>query len=325
MFYMKYTKYFRHVVKYLVAIFLILFVFKYFLKPQDIELLKQISISNFIAIVLIGLLINTISGFQYYYLINKQSGTKLSVSDIITLPISMGLWGLILPVQGALIYLTIFLKLKYKTRISESIAITLFSYLITVCFSGIVGIYYSIVYLKKPFSTISITSLVCIFVPFFLFMCSHLLSKMSFGPNSIFDKTKIIVTNIVTCLTTLFKDKKTVGIILLINIVHTIITAFWYYFTCVALKIPVSFMANLILAMLSKLTIILKITPGNIGVDELLSGGLFSSLGVNPAWGVIVSFTARASIVLLMLTLGLVATIHNSKYFHIKDLFKEKI
>jgi hypothetical protein len=321
---MKSDNYASHIIKLVLAVVLVGIVLKLFIKPQDIDLIRQIDIIQFIMITFIGLVINSISGLQYYYILKKQVAIKLNVADVITLPVSMGLWGLVLPFQGALIYLSTFLKFKYDTKVSESIALTLFSYLVAIVTSGIIGLYYTAFILNRVVSIFSLIAFAGIVSPFFLLLGNKLLGLISFNKETVISNIADFITNIVKQLASLVSDKKTVFVILLLNIVHTSITVFWYYFIAQTLHLPIPFLASLLLTMVLKLSIVLKLTPGNIGIDELISGGLFSSLGVDPSWGVIITLTARASVIVLMLTAGVGASIYNSKYFHVKDLLKTK-
>jgi uncharacterized membrane protein YbhN (UPF0104 family) len=76
--------------------------------------------------------------------------------------------------------------------------------------------------------------------------------------------------------------------------------------------------------LLIRLSVILKVTPGNIGVQEVLSGGIFSLLSLAPDQGVMLTLLTRVVTIVLMSTVGVVDSIVNTQYFPIRALYKER-
>lgn len=88
-----------------------------------------------------------------------------------------------------------------------------------------------------------------------------------------------------------------------------------FYIVFAAIKYPISFNFSLLIASLLMLSNLVSVLPGNIGVRELLLGGVLQVFGYDISLVILASLTDRAAI---MVTTTLGALVF--KYFLFKDL-----
>ena len=69
----------------------------------------------------------------------------------------------------------------------------------------------------------------------------------------------------------------------------------------------VYFTALLLLNLWNMLSLILKFTPNNLGISQLVSGVMFLMIGLPKEQGILISLTATLTFVLAALTLGTAA------------------
>jgi hypothetical protein len=91
-----------------------------------------------------------------------------------------------------------------------------------------------------------------------------------------------------------------------LKVVKTMLVGVWYWVIADGLGLEVDLPALVLLSLAAELALIVKVTPGNLGVKRLLSGGMMSLMGMNIEWGVLISLVASGNALLLVFTLGVV-------------------
>jgi len=118
-------------------------------------------------------------------------------------------------------------------------------------------------------------------------------------------------------------------LILIVSILisfNIIVYAFACYWTGHIFEIELSFFQAIILTIVYYFMGIVKIVPGNLGIYELASGGIFNLVGGTMEEGIIISLFIRLSGIVLTFTLGTFGVMHNLKYLktsNIKTLFNK--
>ncbi len=299
---------------YIFAIILFVFIFKYFITDEYIDILLEVTTSEIVISMLIAMFIFAISGFQFSYILNKNSDVKLSVIDKFFFPISRNLWSYIIPFQGSLAYSVAFCKLKYKVAVTSGISINVYMMLFNIFIAGFIGLYFSI--LKNDFSSIIFfVSVLFLFSPFLLIFSNYIFKLLPNSKIEIFQKLKNSLEAILSDVSILWKDIKFSFNILLFNILHITITVLWFYWASIILNLDIDLISILFLSLILKISLLFKITPGNLGVEQLLSGAVFVLIDQNAADGVVISLFNKAITMILSGTIGSVFTIYNLKYF----------
>ena len=295
--------------------FVVFFILKrQFLKKNLLEYIKLLTFNeHFISSLFLFAGFITI-GFQLKNVFKKSTGINLTTFDTLTLPISQNLWGYIIPFQGAFLYSLVYLKSKYRIEAKSSIAVYLFVILASLFLGGISGV----VYLSSKGGNIFQIMFFSFFIicPFLLIMSKWVLNKITIkNKNSIFHKSKQYILNIFEELVHLFKSKRFLMNVFLVDITYVVIFSIWSYWLSLVLGYDIPIIFFLSLGFLMKLHSFAKLTPGNIGVIQLLVAGYFSIFGLDPEIGILISLLQLITNIIFGFPVALIITIISMKSF----------
>lgn len=241
-----------------------------------------------------------------------MSKIKLSVYDTITLPLVINLWGFIIPFQGSFFYTISYIFAKYKKRVSDSVKVYLVSFSISMSFAGFIGLIYFItsdIFIPKLFFIISF----CLFINPLIFFS---IAKLSGNFKSI---QSIRIKKITETTERLFSfnqtDGKLILNLILLNSINVALTTLWSYWIVTCLNINLNIIQLLLISLLIKLTILVKITPGNIGLSQFASGGIALLVGGTINDGFLLSAFQYLTVIIIAITLGSLFSFINMKYF----------
>ena len=298
---------------------LLFIVFRIFIKKNELDLLMKIDLYTLVLFFIFALIIYLINGLQYFFL-KDQYGIKFEKKDFILLPVAMNLWSFIIPMQGSAIFFSFFLKKKHNIKVADSLSITIFLYLVTLFFAGFLGLVFTIIY-EKIFSLFSLISLLLLLNPLFVFIAYKIILVIPDLKIKLIMHIFNFIKGIVVNMSKMWLDYKNVGAILLVSILQMVIIAFWYLSIAQALGYHnITFLSLLLLALWMHVSLIIRFTPNNLGVTQIVSAILFSLISLSPEQGVMISLIASAVTMVIAFTLGVGANIYYLKRWHIKSL-----
>ena len=203
--------------KILLSVLLVVILFSILFNRGYFESLKEISKKDFCLLVLLTLLGYFTMGFQMGYMLKLQSGVKLELMDKLLLPLSMSLFGYVIPANGGLIYSVYFLKSKYDLDSSKGFSIGIVSIYISLIISGFFGLGMCLLEsISGKFSIICL-SIFLILSPFFVFVANKIIQLLNFKEGGFFFKIQDYVNEIVKSSNHLMSNKK----ILIMNFYYT--------------------------------------------------------------------------------------------------------
>ncbi len=308
----------KDALRYVLAVFLFIIALWILTRDQYLELLKDLSFADIVISLILCLFVFTASGLKIWFVLLKQYHLRISLIDVVALPILMSLWSYILPFKGGLLYGILFLKSKYQVKAARGISISVYTYLISLVVVGLLGFYYCLKYNSLP--SVMIMSLLFVMSPFLIRIFHNLFKKLAFSPSSFLGKIQHWTNTIMEEVRISWDNTPTTLISSLISLTHLSLRSLWYYWTAIIFHIDISVLAIVAMALLTELALIIRITPGNLGVNELLSGGLLTLLGETMAEGILISVFIRFSTFVIMFTIGAGALLANLSHFEMKNL-----
>jgi hypothetical protein len=309
----------KNILIYVFTFILIVIVVSNFVTEEQINLLKEISNFEISVSITIALAIFSVSGFQFSYILKRTTGVRLSIIDRITFPISRNLWSYLVPFQGSLAYSLVFNKFKYKVKLIDGFSINLYIILFNFFFTGIIGLYYSLNLEKRSF-LIFILSFLFAASPLLLILTNIIINKIKIPEKIIFKFLFLNIQKAATSISNLFKDLNFTINIFIFNIIHTLITTLWFYWTVWIFKLNIDFISVILLALILKTSLIFRLTPGNVGIEQLLFGGIFFLIGYDPKTGVLISLFHKSITIFLSFSIGVLFTLLNFKYFSLNKI-----
>lgn len=308
----------KYIISYLLAFILIYLIFKIHILENFSDTISRVTIFDLLVAAMISLVMYLISGIQYAYLLSKIYKIKLSFLSMMLLPTSIGLWGYIIPSHGGFMYVTALMRYKYKIPISEGTSISIYLYFLSVFLAGAFGMCYAI-FKGFYYSVFLLVSCLLMVSPILLIIFGSILNRLSFR-NKFLQKIRNFVVLVVNNTGLLWSDIGATIAVLLLNVVYLAVSVFWYYWATVVFDIKLPFVSIIMLPLIMRLSLVFRITPGNLGVEQLFSGLVIYLFGSKAGDGVLISaFNSLASIIIVF-TFGILYTLHDLKYFHAKNI-----
>lgn len=308
----------KNILSFSICLIILVFVFYW----VDVDLLKnlfRVNFYNFIISLLFALASYLISGVQYS-IIRKQFGVKLKTIDIFLLPIVGNLWSFIFPFQGNLLFTTIFFKKKYNMIISESFSISIYLYLVTLSFTGIIGLLF-VIYYNMIYSFLSLIFMFMILNPIFVLIFNFILTKIGNTNIKILDKIKDLISTVVLNTKKLWINYKFSLLMFLFSISRNILNILWFYWISFSFGFNLSILSIALISLIMSVSIIIKFTPDNLGVVQVITGSFMEMTGSSPGEAILITLFASATSIVLIFTIGLYG---NYYYFKTINFFKLK-
>jgi len=293
-----------NIISYVFTLILLILVIRFFLTSKEIILIQKVGIFSVTISIMFALISYLLSGLQYSILV-KQYGIKLEKKDIIFLPIVMPLWSFIFPIQGSGIFFTLFLTRKYKIKVVESLSTTIFLYLLVLFYGGIFGTIFCLYY--KIFSLFTFISLFLLLIPLFIIITNMILILLPNLNNMYIHGIISFIKNLIKILALRFIDYKNSLIILFISIIQMIVNTFWclWISTDLGYNNP-TFVSLIVLVNWMQISLVIRFTPNNLGISQIISGALFSLMSIAPEQGIMISLISTVTCTIIALTLGVV-------------------
>jgi uncharacterized protein (TIRG00374 family) len=211
-----------------------------------------------------------------------------------------------LPARGGLVVRAYYLKQKYNFPFSHYASLLTATYIIAFFLSGTVGIFSTILY--KFFHGILLKKLLLIFT--LLLLCTFVLALLTL----LFAKLRVTlkherINNIFQLIQQgfdyFFKNWQVVIYFSMLHILFLCVSAARLYVSFYAIGIEVVSLQMLIIVSLVNFTLLLTLTPGNLGIREGVISFCAYLYGIPPDIAILAALIDRAAEVVLTFVLGL--------------------
>lgn len=276
-----------------------------FSSADGLKSIGSIPVLHAVASIVLAAVIYSLSGVQTRTL-TSSSGIPFSWRDCIFFPITMGFWSFLIPFQGALLFSTIFFKSKYGRPLGTGLSIALFLYVVTVSLTGIAALLF-VQAVGKGSVVTSMVLLSLVLLPVLLPLMHKLLVKLVSWKSlrsGLLRRVLNALLSVSGAVASMMRSPVLMLKMSALKVVKTLVVGVWYWVIAHGLGLEVGFLPLVLLSLVAELALIVKITPGNLGVNQLLSGATMSFMDFNPEWGVLISLVASGCALLLVFTVG---------------------
>lgn len=282
------------------------------------SLVNNLTMNEMIISFLLTFIVFLFNGLYIPYLIKKQYDKVISLPDYFLLPAMMHLWSYIIPFRGGLVFSTIYLKQKYKLRLSEGVSIGIYTFIFGLILTGMYGIYFSI---RHSSLLLFFFSLFLLASPLSIYILQGLLKKSN-SRKKVLARLIVFCNNITSNINSLFSDISTNLIVLAINLASLFFNIILFYFAASFLNMNLAFSQIVLISLITRLSIIFRVIPGNMGIQEIFSGSASALAGGDAADGIVIAIYVRLFSLAIALIFGILGVVINRKYLNIKSLFK---
>ena len=230
----------------------------------------------------------------------------------------MNLWGFIIPVQGAFFYMTAYLASKYKFKAPDIIYVYFYQFLLSLFISGLVGLMFIIS--QGIHNIIFISLCLLLFLnPLIIYLTGKILGPREFKwqlLNKISAQTNYILSNIHV----LNNNIGLLAVMTLFSLASTFSFAFWGYTLAQLWGMDVNLFSLLILAFMTRILMLIKFTPGNLGATQLFAGFIFQLIHAKVSDIVSISLFQSLSTLILAFTIGIIVSVLNFRFMPLSRL-----
>lgn len=276
-------------------------VFCYILRGQDWSVLQALNWQTLVLASALIVLSYVASGVQYYASL-RIIGCTLTPFDVFFFPYMQSLWGVLIPIQGTSVFALFYLKRRYSFQMTQSVAMILFLYLFNVIFGGLAGMVY--VFCAETFSTmLFVFSLAGILSPLFLYLFNMLLLKYG-GALPVPGRIRDAIITFFQSFDLLFKDIRTLVVLLLLHVLHQLCRTLVFVILAKPLEPNAGFLWGYLVTVSQEISLILRFTPGNLGVAQAVSGFVSHFTGIPMSIGLIVALIDSLLVLIQVFVLG---------------------
>lgn len=272
-------------------------------------------------ILILGILISALSfciqGVELSWLL-KKDGVNIKRLDLLTLPFSMNFWGYFIPFQGSFLYFLTFIKSKYGVSVFSLTGAYFWLFFLGLSVDGIMGLMLLVQFQASWLLILWLMGMACsVFVLHGLAAMNHVKDiKVGQGwKGKIIQRIQMALEG--------FSQFKAADYLRFagISMLLTALTSLWGWQISKEFDLGIDLAGVFYATVLMRIGLLLKITPGNLGVLQLGSGAVFSALGYSASAGIFISVWQQASMLLVSIPIGLAGTWLNRHQFSWKSLF----
>jgi hypothetical protein len=309
--------------KVFVALVLVFGIFYYLNQNNTFEALKNVSIADFGLLTIITFIGYLTMGLQTYFMLKEQYEIKISLVDVICLPVAMTLFGYIIPTNGGIIYSTLFLKAKYKVKATTGFALGVVLIYISFILSGVFGVigYFltddlgpEIFYISTPL----------VLSPLLVRLGNQLFQLLPFSKQGFLGIFQSLINELVGSSSDMMKNKKIIFLNVLLTFIYLLITYVSFMKINEMLDLGINTFGLFVLLLTTRVSSLIRVLPGNIGIQELYMGSVFKLVGLTASLGAIFSLMWRFSTIVLMIPFGITHLLLNTHHIKPKEFFNRK-
>ena len=306
--------------KILTSILLIVVIFYFLYSSGYLDRIFEIKKSLFLFLLALALISFFISGFQMAFMLKEKEKIRISVLDKLLLPLSMSLFGYIIPTNGSMIYSIYFLKKKYNIDSSKGLSIGLASVYISFIITGVFGVFFF--FLIEKNILILLSSLFLIFTPKIASLCNKLQMKIALTPGGYLIKVQSFINSSIISTSSLMSDYKILIANYLFTLLYIIITFISFSLLNEALNLRLEASSIFYILIITRISSLIRILPGNLGVEEVYMAGIFKIIGQAMEKGALFSIFSRAIVLIIIIPFGITHFMINWKHVSFRELKK---
>jgi uncharacterized membrane protein YbhN (UPF0104 family) len=272
--------------------------------PKLILVFKQISLPTLIGLSLMRLLFLGVNGLFLRAFVLKF-GVNLNTKEWFGLSMVTTMGNYLTPFSGGMVARAAYLKKCHQLPYAQFMTLLASNYLINFGVIALVGVVTLVTFGGKMWSYWSV------FV-FFVVVISSVLVLIIF-PRARLPWNNRIAKTVNTSLAgwdLVRHDNKLLKKLSGYTIINIILNSFSFWIAYDALGTYISYRSALLVSLLTSFSLLLRLTPGNLGIQEVIVGFSSSLLGVGGESGLLVAILIRAATLVWIFTLGPIFTLY---------------
>ncbi len=248
-------------------------------------------------------------GFRLHY--------KLSIQpvDVITLPLMMHFFTYLVPLKGGLLFQIFYSRSKYQLELSKGFSLGIIVFLISVLLTVTVGLGISFNMQPVPEVLTSVLGTLGLGLVAFPVVLGFFPATQR-NPKGLLGRFVNFLSRVRQQLAMQVKNVSLLFWLTVSTLFSVLIQSLWYLQSTHMLGIEATFVTTILMVLFLRIFLLVRLLPGNLGVQELVIGLVFSAAGFTLDQGLLVALIIRLVSVILAATIGLAGLYSNLQYFN---------
>ncbi|MBI1287430.1 MAG: hypothetical protein GC178_07590 [Flavobacteriales bacterium] len=278
------------------------------------QFVQNTALSDVLKLFGLGLIFHLSFGVIMWVAFWLHYKLRLPAIEILTLPLMMHLFLYLMPMKGGMLFQVFYSKHKYHLDMSKGFSLGLMVFLNSLLLTIFLGL--AMIYLL-PVDSLRLKLIIWAMGAGLVGM----VVSMGFLPSAnivgegLLNRFLNFLINVRVQLMEQFKNIRLFFGLLITTLVSVIIQAFWFWQTALALDFPCAFAPVLLVVLILRIILLVRVLPGNLGVQELMIGVVFATAGFQMEEGLMIGVITRLISVFWSAMIGLPALYANLKYF----------
>ena len=290
----------RKVISIAVLIFFIFWIVLYIRNHiQEFNTIFSLSLTV-VAVLSALLLIDSIILGLFTKVLMQYLNVPLKFKEWYGLSIVSNLWNYIVPFQGGAGMRALYLKKVYNFTISNFLVTMLALYFISFLVNSFIGLI-CILYIYLQYRHLNV-----IVFFFFSVVFAGIGTLMLFSPQAPEFKNRVLkkISEVINAWYVIRSDSTLVAKLILVILLHAVFELLTVYFGFLAYGIGLSFYKCLLISTLFAFSVLIKITPGSLGITEGIMVFGAQIFNINPAQSLLAAGLIRVINICLIFSLG---------------------
>jgi uncharacterized membrane protein YbhN (UPF0104 family) len=282
----------------------------------DLAAFGQLGVGGLLMSMGVGLLTMATQGLVLRYVLHKGNGTRISWADTLSLPFAMHLWTFIIPIKGGFMYSSFMVSRKYETPFSNGYSSGLAMFIGSLFVNGLFGL---ILYNLTPTQSRIFPLFFGLFlsVPLAVAIVSRMVMDLQYTGSS---QVVSFLLRVASDLAALTRAPKALTVVTVLSTLNMLLHCLWFWAGAKALGIEVSAVNIGVVTLVLRVLFLIRLLPGNLGIQEVLTAGAFAAAGVSWADGMAMALLLRMEAVLLTMAIGIPAMMLNAHHLNVSSV-----
>lgn len=290
---------FKNAIPLLVAILILVGISIYLLaNPELLDLLLNLSVETAVILILLRILFLALNGV-FLKLYAAKLGVKLRVREWIGLPFMTTMGNYLTPLSGGMLARAAYLKSRHALPFTHFATLLAANYLLTFWVASLVGLILSITLINQ---TDTMWLLVTFFAVVWVGITGVLLLPIPKLPGN--HRLIRMLNQAIEGWMEIKRNGRLIWVLIILTMVSVLLNGFTFWFAYRALNIVVSIQTALLVSLSAVFSVIITVTPGNLGIREAFVSLTSEIIGTGVGEGLLVALLIRASTLVSAFTLG---------------------
>jgi len=300
---------------FIVAMLLFMAVVGFTFREVDVAVIfSQMGLVKLASLFSIGLAFHVSFGVIMWVGFALHYKMRLPAKEMVQLPMMMHLFLYLMPMKGGMLFQVFYTRHRYGLDMSKGFSLGLTVFLASLLLTVVLGL--ALTYII-PVNSMELRTMLWAMGASVVggAIVMQLLPANVTGKSGLVWKLTDFLVNVRKQLADQLKNGRLFVALMFTTAISVLVQAVWFWKTASALGIQSQLLPVLLVVLILRVILLIRILPGNLGVQEVMIGAVFAAAGFQMQEGLLIGVVTRLISVFWAATIGLAGLYSNLRYF----------